>query len=243
MATTSLRSIDNIEINGMDFKHLETTKDIVVTLKNEYGRPAWPDTTHKWTAKVSDGTNYVGDYAVKINATSMVVNSADFTKLPVGAYQLEIWEEWVDTNGEKQRSIYPSPRQTIGFNIYANITDQAGKEIKEIGFQDVVEQAVMNIGMNYVFKVNTIDADQNATVVQTASDGKNFVTFNIPRGAKGDTGGQGIPGIQGVPGKDGKDADNNAIENALKSYVDTKMNDSFDKAKAAIEDEIANGKW
>ena len=119
-------TIDDVNTNGMNFKHLETTKDIVISPKNEYGDPARPDATHTWTAKVSDGTNYVGDYAVKINATSMVVNSADFTKLPVGAYQLEIWEEWVDANSEKQRSIYPSPRQTIGFNIYANITDKAG---------------------------------------------------------------------------------------------------------------------
>lgn len=343
-------TIDDVNTNGMNFKHLETTKDIVISPKNEYGDPARPDATHTWTAKVSDGTNYVGNYAVKINATSMVVNSADFTKLPVGAYQLEIWEEWVDANGKKQRSIYPSPRQTIGFNIYANITDQAGKEIKEIGFQDVVDQAVMNIGMNYVFKVNTIEADQKATVVQAASDGKNYVTFNIPRGAKGDKGDQGIQGIQGVegkpgdrgpegkqgpqgnpgkpfsiskvfkskaemkgdgltegdfviiasnvndpdnaslfvwdgkefnfivdlsgatglqgpagkdgiqgpkgdpgdrgpegkqgiPGQNGKDADNNAIEKSLESYVDTKMTDIFAKAKAEVEDAVANGKY
>ena len=195
--------IDNVDTNNMNFKHLETTKDIVISPKNEYGDPARPDATHNWTAKVSDGTNYVGDYAVKLNATSIVVNSSDFTKLPVGSYQLEVWEEWIDTNGEKQRSIYPSPRQTIGFNIYANITDQAGKKIKEIGFQDVVDQAVMNIGMNYVFKVNTIEADQKATVVQAASDGKNYVTFNIPRGAKGDKGDQGVQGIQGVKGDPG----------------------------------------
>ena len=244
--------IDNVDTNNMNFKHLETTKDIVISPKNEYGDPARPDATHNWTAKVSDGTNYVGDYAVKLNATSIVVNSSDFTKLPVGSYQLEVWEEWIDTNGEKQRSIYPSPRQTIGFNIYSNIPDLAQKEIKEIGFQDVVDQAVMNIGMNYVFKVNTIEADQKATVVQAASDGKNYVTFNIPRGEKGDKGEQGIQGNpgkdgaqgpQGVPGKDGKDADNNAIEKSLESYVDTKMTDIFAKAKAEVEDAVANGKY
>lgn len=343
-------TIDDVNTNGMNFKHLETTKDIVISPKNEYGDPARPDATHTWTAKVSDGTNYVGDYAVKINATNIVVNSADFTKLPVGAYQLEVWEEWVDANGNKQRSIYPSPRQTIAFNIYANIPDQAEKEIKKIGFQDVVDQAVMNIGMNYVFKVNTIEADQKATVVQAASDGKNYITLNIPRGAKGDQGDQGIQGIQGVPGrpgdrgpdgkqgpqgepgkpfsiskvfkskaemkgdglsegdfaiiassvndpdnaslfvwdgkefnfivdlsgatglqgpqgkdgiqgpqgnpgkdgaqgpqgvpgKDGKDADNNAIEKSLESYVDTKITDIFAKAKAEVEDAVANGKY
>ena len=203
MPTKNLRSIDNIDTNDMNFKHLETTKDIVISPKNEYGDPQRPDATHKWSAKVSDGTNYVGDYAVKINATNIVVNSADFTKLPVGAYQLEVWEEWVDANGNKQRSIYPSPRQTIAFNIYANIPDQAEKEIKKIGFQDVVDQAIMNIGMNYVFKVNTIEPNQTATVVQAAADGKNYVTFNVPRGAKGDKGDQGVQGIQGVKGDPG----------------------------------------
>lgn len=203
------QSLDNIATNDMNFKHLETTKDIVISLKNEFGDPQRPDATHKWTAKVSDGTNYVGDYAVKVNATSLIVNSEDFTKLPIGSYQLEVWEEWIDPDGTQQRSIYPSPRQTIPFTIYANITDLAGKEIKEIGFQDVVDQAVMNVGMNYVFKANTIEPDQAATVVQSAADGKNYVTFNIPRGAKGDKGDQGIPGPegaqgpQGEPGKDG----------------------------------------
>ena len=203
MSTKNLRSIDNIVTNDMNFKHLETTKDIVISPKNEYGDPQRPDVSHKWTAKVSDGTNYVGDYAVKISGASMVVDSEDFTKLPVGKYQLEIWEQWNDVDGTSQLSIYPSPQQTIPFTIYANITDQAGKEIKEIGFQDVVDQAVMNIGMNYVFKVNIIEPDQTATVVQAATDGKNYVTFNIPRGAKGDKGDQGAQGIQGVKGDPG----------------------------------------
>ena len=197
------RSIDNIETNDMNFKHLETTKDIVISPKNEYGDPQRPDVSHKWTAKVSDGTNYVGDYAVKISGASMVVDSEDFTKLPVGKYQLEIWEQWNDVDGTSQLSIYPSPQQTIPFSIYQNITDLAEKEIKKIGFQDVVDQAVMNIGMNYIFKVNTIEPDQNATVVQAATDGKNYVTFNIPRGAKGDKGDQGVQGIQGVKGDPG----------------------------------------
>lgn len=187
-------TIDDVNTNGMNFKHLETTKDIVISPKNEFGDPARPDATHKWTAKVSDGTNYVGDYAVKINATSMVVDSEDFTKLPVGKYMLEVWEQWTDSDGKSQLSIYPSPQQTIPFTIYQNITDLAEKEINKIGFQDVVDQAVMNIGMNYVFKVNSIGSDETATVVQTASDGKNYVTFNIPQGKTGERGFRGPAG-------------------------------------------------
>lgn len=183
-----MTTIDDVSTNNMNFKHLDTTKDIVITPKNEFGNSVQLNDSHTWTAKVSDDTNYVGDYPVTLepaDPTSIVVNSADFTNLPAGHYHLEVWEEWIDSNNKKQRSIYPSPQKTIDFTIYHNVSDLAEKEIKTIGFQDVVDQAVMNIGMNYVFKVNTIEPDQTATVVQTAADGKNYVTFNIPRGAQG----------------------------------------------------------
>lgn len=183
-----MTTIDDVSTNDMNIKHLDTTKNIVITPKDEFGNSVQLNASHTWTAKVSDGTNYVGDYQVTLESTSIVVKSSDFTKLPAGNYHLEVWEEWIDSNNEKQRSIYPSPRRTVDFNIYQNITDLAEKEIKTIGFQDVVDQAVMNIGMNYVFKVNTIEPDQTATVVQAAADGKNYVTFNIPKGDKGDKG-------------------------------------------------------
>lgn len=220
MASKNLRSLDNIETNDMNFKHEETTKDIVISLKNEYGDPQRPDASHHWSAKVSDGTNFRGDYPVKVNSTDLIVDSEDFTKLPVGKYTLEVWEEWIDPDGTQQRSIYPSPQQTIPFTIYANITDQAGKEIKEIDFQDVVDQAVMNVWNNYVIKVNTIEPDQTATVVQSVADGKNYVTFNIPRGpqgiqgVKGDPGDRGPQGIQGPKGDKGNDAVINVISQA-----------------------------
>ena len=210
-----MTAIDDVSTNDMNFKHLDTSKDIVITPRNEFGGQVLLNTAHTWTAKVSDGNNYVGDYPVTLESNSIVVNSADFTSLPAGYYHLEIWEEWTDSNGSKQRSIYPSPQRTIDFTIYQNVTDLAEKEIKTIGFQDVVDQAVMNIGMNYVFKVNTIEQDQTATVVQAAADGKNYVTFNIPKGdtgatgpvgpqgPKGDQGQQGIQGPQGPQGPKG----------------------------------------
>lgn len=202
-----MTKIDNVSTNDMNFKHLDTTKDIVITPKNEFGSSVQLNASHTWTAKVSDGTNYVGDYPVTLKSTDIVVNSAGFTKLPAGNYHLEVWEEWIDSNGKRQRSIYPSPQRTIDFNIYHNIPDLAEKEIKQIGFQDVVDQAVMNIGMNYIFKVNTIEPDQTATVVQAAADGKNYVTFNIPRGAKGDKGDKGDEGVQGIQGVKGDTGD------------------------------------
>lgn len=193
-----MATVDDVSINDMNFKHLETTKDIVITPMNEFGGHVQLDASHTWTAKVSDGTNYVGDYPVTIEPTGIVVNSTDFTSLPAGNYHLEVWEEWIDSNNEKQRSIYPSPQRTIDFTIYQNIPDLAEKEIKTIGFQNVVDQAVMNIGMNYVFKVNMIEPDQTATVVQAAADGKNYVNFNIPRGDQGIQGPQGPKGDTGT---------------------------------------------
>lgn len=193
-----MTTIDDVSTNDMNFKHLDTTKNIVITPKDEFGNSVQLDASHTWSAKVSDETNYVGDYQVTLESTSIVVNSSDFTSLPAGHYHLEVWEEWTDSNGKRQRSIYPSPQRTIDFNIYHNIPDLAEKEIKQIGFQDVVDQAVMNIGMNYIFKVNTIEPDQTATVVQAAADGKNYVTFNIPRGAKGDKGDKGDDAVINV---------------------------------------------
>ncbi|MGY0255602.1 collagen-like triple helix repeat-containing protein [Limosilactobacillus fermentum] len=198
-----MTTIDDVTTNDMNIKHLDTTKDIVITPKDEFGNSVQLNASHTWTAKVSDGTNYVGDYQVTLESNSIVVNSADFTSLPAGQYHLEVWEEWTDSNSKKQRSIYPSPQRTIDFNIYQNVTDLAEKEINRIGFQDVVDQAVMNVGMNYVFKVNTIEPDQTATVVQAAADGKNYVTFNIPRGDKGDKGDTGPTGATGLQGPQG----------------------------------------
>ena len=177
--------IDDVSTNDMSIKHLDTTKDIVITPMKELGGPVQLNTAHTWTAKVSDWDNYIGDYPVTIESNSIVVNSSEFTSLPAGIYHLEVWEEWIDSNNEKQRSIYPSPQRTIDFNIYRNITDLAEKEIKTIGFQDVVDQAVTNVWDNYVIKVNMIESDQTATVVQSVADGKNYVTFNVPRGDVG----------------------------------------------------------
>lgn len=195
--------IDDVSTNDMNLKHLDTTKDIVITPRNEFGGQVLLNPAHTWTAKVSDGNNYIGDYPVKLDSNGIVVNSSEFTKLPAGQYHLEVWEEWIDSNDKKQRSIYPSPQRTIDFTIYQNITDLAEKEIKTIGFQDVVDQAVMNVWDNYVIKVNTIEPDQTATVAQAAADGKNYVTFNIPRGDKGDTGATGPQGPKGDKGDTG----------------------------------------
>ena len=126
----------------------------------------------------------------------------------------------------------------------------------------MVDQAVMNIGMNYVFKVNAIEPDQTATVVQTAADGKNYVTFNVPRGAKGDKGAQGIQGPEGPQGKQGPQGnpgergpegkqgiqgqngnDGHTPVRGVDYWTDDDKQSIYDETKKYVEDAILNGKW
>lgn len=227
--------IDDVSTNDMNLKHLDTTKDIVITPRNEFGGQVLLNAAHTWTAKVSDGNNYIGDYPVKLDSNGIVVNSAEFTKLPAGQYHLEVWEEWIDSNDKNQRSIYPSPQRTIDFTIYQNITDLAEKEIKTIGFQDVVDQAVMNVWNNYVIKVNMIESDQTATVVQSVADGKNYVTFNIPRGAQGI---QGLQGVKGDPGDRGPQGEQGVQGNPGKPFSIAKV---FPSKDAMTGDGLSEG--
>lgn len=64
-----------------------------------------PDSSHKWTAKVATkGTGkdgYIGDYAVKVDNTTLIVDSDDFTKLAPGDYEFEIWEERAGHRGRR----------------------------------------------------------------------------------------------------------------------------------------------
>ena len=200
---------DDVQSQGSGFKHEETTRNIVLHLLNEYGDPVRPDNTHKWMAKVSDGNKYVGDFNVKIDNTDIVVDSEDFTQLPPNAdnanYYLEVWETW--QNGDKKEtSIYPSPKDVIQFHIYPNIPDQDSTKIQQIGFQQLVNTAVEQAGLNLVVDANNLPANSQASVKQVYKDGKNYVTFNIPAGPigpKGDTGAQGPRGLQGPAGDRG----------------------------------------
>lgn len=200
---------DDVQSQGNGFKHEETTRNIVLHLLNEYGDPVRPDNTHKWMAKVSDGNKYVGDFNVKIDNTDIVVDSEDFTQLPPNAinddYYLEVWETWEDGD-KKETSIYPSPKDTIQFHIYPNIQDQDTTEIQKIGFQQLVNVAVEQAGLNLVIDANSLPAGEKASVKQVYKDGKNYVTFNVPAGPtgpKGDTGAQGPRGLQGPSGNQG----------------------------------------
>lgn len=49
-----MTTIDDVSTNDMNFKHLDTTKDIVITPKDEFGNLVQLNASHTWTAKVSD---------------------------------------------------------------------------------------------------------------------------------------------------------------------------------------------
>lgn len=66
--------------------------------------------------------------------------------------------------------------------------DSDGSFIKKIGFQDVVNKAVENAGLNLIVKVTQGNPDSKVKVEQQYEDGKNLITFTIPRGEKGEKG-------------------------------------------------------
>lgn len=181
-------TLDNIGLNSHDFKHLETTKDIEIELKSDRGYPLRPNAAHKWTAKVATrGTgkdSYVGDYNVAVTGGKLIVDSAEFTKLAPGEYELELWEQW-----DGETSIYPSPSQRVPFTINRNITDMSGEVVKQTTIQDIVNSAVEHVGLNL-----EVENTGSGTVSSRYEDGKIKLTFALPQGP------QGKQGIQGPPG-------------------------------------------
>lgn len=47
-----MTTIDGVITNDMDFKHLDTTKNIVIAPKDEFGNSVQLNASHTWTAKV-----------------------------------------------------------------------------------------------------------------------------------------------------------------------------------------------
>src|SRR5699024_9693538 len=102
---------------------------------------------------------------------------------PDDKYELEIWEIWPsDGNEEPDKTIYPTPETVVPFTIEANVTDKSGEIIKKIGFQDVVNAAVENAGLNLqVGNINELDVGEKPTVTQQYKDGKNILSFSFPK--------------------------------------------------------------
>ncbi len=187
------------------FKHEDTTNMMKISFIGGNGYPIYPVKSHKFIAKVAtaDGT-YVGDYPCSAVGNQFQIKSADLKGLASGSYKLEVWETYTDDDGKDQTGIFPSPSAFVGFTINKNIEDTAWDLVKEISFQDIVDKAVISSGQHLVVAAtNTLASDLPASVTQEFKDGKNQLTFNIPRGVKGDKGDQGVQGIQGDTGEPG----------------------------------------
>ena len=172
------------------FKHEDTTNMMKISFIGGNGYPIYPVKSHKFIAKVAtaDGA-YVGDYPCSAVGNRFQIKSADLKGLSSGFYKLEIWETYTDDDGKDQTGIFPSPSAFVGFTINKNIEDTAWDLVKEISFQDIVDKAVISSGQHLVVAAtNTLASDLPASVTQEFKDGKNQLTFNIPRGAKGDPG-------------------------------------------------------
>lgn len=187
------------------FKHEDTTNMMKISFIGGNGYPIYPVKSHKFIAKVAtaDGA-YVGDYPCSADGNRFQIKSADLKGLSSGRYKLEIWETYTDDDGKDQTGIFPSPSAFVGFTINKNIEDTVWDLVKEISFQDIVDKAVISSGQHLVVAAtNTLASDLPASVTQEFKDGKNQLTFNIPRGVKGDKGDRGVQGVQGVQGIQG----------------------------------------
>lgn len=172
------------------FKHEDTTNMMKISFIGGNGYPIYPVKSHKFIAKVAtaDGA-YVGDYPCSADGNRFQIKSADLKGLSSGRYKLEIWETYTDDDGKDQTGIFPSPSAFVGFTINKNIEDTVWDLVKEISFQDIVDKAVISSGQHLVVAAtNTLASDLPASVTQEFKDGKNQLTFNIPRGTKGDPG-------------------------------------------------------
>ena len=190
----------SIYVRGGTFKRGDTMRHIVISFQDEQGCWVTPNPDHTFVAKVANSTGYIGDYPVAVVDSDFIISTKAFAKLPDDQYELEIWEIWPsDGDEEPDKTIYPTPETVAKFTIEANVTDKVGEVIKKIGFQDVVNAAVENAGLNLVINAKTVSSDEQATVEQQYEDGKNHITFSIPAGPKGDTGTVDNAGLTTAP--------------------------------------------
>ena len=139
----------SVYVRGGTFKRGDTMRHVVISFQDEQGCWVTPNPDHTFVAKVANTTGYIGDYPVTVIDSDFIISTKVFAKLPDDQYELEIWEIWPsDGDEEPDKTIYPTPETVAKFTIEANVTDKAGEVIKKIGFQDVVNAAVENAGLN-----------------------------------------------------------------------------------------------
>ena len=173
-----------------DFKRTDNTNLITTNFVRDDGRIITPDTSHNWSAKVTDMKDgkFAGTYPVTISGDDISVSSKDMTRLATGTYGLEVWEEY---NG--QRVIYPSAG-FIQFRIHRNASDKLEPVQETVDITDVINE-LHKAGLNVVIdKVNILDPSSQPSVTSEIKDGKNHLIFNLPRGQQGQRGFQGPAG-------------------------------------------------
>lgn len=173
-----------------DFKRTDNTNLITTNFVRDDGKIITPDTSHNWSAKVTDMKDgkFAGTYPVTISGDDISVSSKDMTRLKTGTYGLEVWEEY---NG--QRVIYPSAG-FIQFRIHRNAGDKLEPVQETVDITDVINE-LHKAGLNVVIdKVNILDPSSQPSVTSEIKDGKNHLIFNLPRGQQGQRGFQGPAG-------------------------------------------------
>lgn len=183
MADDTIIQDSQYELMNNVFKHQDTTDKIIIRLKSANNVFIKLNPTHTWKAQIAQSNGYyIGTYPLMANGTRLELSTASVTELDPGDYTLEIWETYTDENGNKQKHIYPSPGSTIPFTVQPNLMDSDGNFIKKIGFQDVVNTAVENAGLNLkIGNVSQTDVGTMPTVTQEYQDGKNIVSFTFPK--------------------------------------------------------------
>ena len=173
----------SIYVRGGTFKRGDTMRHIVISFQDEQGCWVTPNPDHTFVAKVANPTGYIGDYPVTVVDSDFIIPTKVFAKLPDDKYELEIWEIWPSEGDEEpDKTIYPTPETIVNFTIEANVTDKSGEVIKKIGFQDVVNAAVENAGLNLkIGNVSQTDVGTMPTVTQEYQDGKNIMSFTFPK--------------------------------------------------------------
>lgn len=173
----------SVYVRGGTFKRGDTMRHIVISFQDEQGCWVTPNPDHTFVAKVADSTGYIGDYPVTVVDSDFIILTKVFAKLPDDKYELEIWEIWPSEGDEEpDKTIYPTPGTVVNFTIEANVTDKSGEVIKKIGFQDVVNAAVENAGLNLkIGNVSQTDVGTMPTVTQEYQDGKNIMSFTFPK--------------------------------------------------------------
>lgn len=181
---------DEYIAENTSFKHDDTTKVMKIRFLMGNRIPIHPDQSHKYIAKVAyaDGA-YKGDYPVTLVGNQFQVKSGDLRGISNGNYRLEIWESYTDDNGVEQTSIFPTPNTFVSFSVTKNIQDTAWDLTVDVSFQDLVNQATISAGQNLEIEPTiTLGPDESADVTQKYENGKNKLTFSIPKGKQGGIG-------------------------------------------------------